>query len=55
MDYCYRVENEAETYQGFFRVCRYTIAYERYRGGMGESVERECLGRAGSAVVAALP
>ena len=34
---------------------RYVVAYERCRGGMGELVERECLGRAGSAVVAALP
>ena len=55
MDYRYRVENDTETYRGFFRVRRYTVAYERYRGGMGEPVERECLGRAGSAVVAALP
>ena len=55
MDYRYRVENDTETYRGFFRVRRYAVAYERYRGGMGELVERECLGRAGSAVVAALP
>ena len=31
MDYRYRVENDTETYRGFFRVRRYTVAYERYR------------------------
>ena len=55
MDYRYRVDNDTETYCGFFRVRRYTVAYERYRGGMTCPLERECLGRAGSAVVAALP
>ena len=44
MDYRYRVENDTETYRGFFRVRRYAVAYERYRGGMGELVEREYLG-----------
>jgi len=54
MDYRYHIQHSEETYQHFFRVRRYQVAYESFRGGMLENIERECLGGTHH-VVAALP
>ena len=47
MDYRYHIQHSEETYQHFFRVRRYQVAYESFRGGMLENIERECLGAVG--------
>ena len=54
MNYRYHIQHSEETYHHFFRVRRYQVAYESFRGGMLENIERECLG-GGHHVVAALP
>ena len=54
MNYQHHTHHSEETYHHFFRVRRYTVSYESFRGGMIEHVERECLGGSHH-VVAALP
>ena len=54
MNYQHHTHHSEETYRHFFRVRRYTVSYESFRGGMIENVERECLGGTHH-VVAALP
>lgn len=54
MNYRYHIQHSEETYHHFFRVRRYQVAYESFRGGMLENIERECLGGTHH-VVAALP
>jgi len=44
MNYRYHIQHSEETYHHFFRVRRYQVAYESFRGGMLENIERECLG-----------
>ena len=54
MDYHYHIHHSEETYRHFFRIRRYRVDYESFRGGTIENMERECLGGAHH-VVAALP
>ncbi|MDO4643378.1 MAG: NUDIX domain-containing protein [Cardiobacteriaceae bacterium] len=53
MQYHYQIHSESNAYKGFFRIRRYEVSYESFRGGMCETVVRECMG--GGYVVSALP
>lgn len=54
MQYQYKILKSEEVYRGFFRVMRYQVCYEQFRGDFSLPLWRECLGT-GNFVVAALP
>ncbi|WP_072281854.1 NUDIX domain-containing protein [Rappaport israeli] len=54
MHYQFRVLDAHDVYQGFFKLKRYEVDFELFRGGFSGKVVRECSGASGY-VVAALP
>lgn len=54
MNYQFKVLSEQEVYRGFFKLRRYEVDFELFRGGMSGAVIRECSTTSGF-VVCALP
>ncbi len=52
MQYQFRVLNEQEVYRGFFKIKRYELNFELFRGGFSDTVVRECSTAANYSVVA---
>ncbi|MDO5091001.1 MAG: NUDIX domain-containing protein [Cardiobacteriaceae bacterium] len=50
MDYRYHVLDKQEAYRGFFKLDRYQIEFELFRGGMSGTVMRECSATSGYVV-----
>lgn len=54
MNYRFRVLDKQQAYRGFFKLDRYQVDFELFRGGMSGAVMRECSATSGF-VVAGLP
>lgn len=52
MQYQFKVLNEQEVYRGFFKLRRYEVDFELFRGGHSGPVVRECSATSGFVVVA---
>lgn len=52
MQYQYTVLSEEEVYRGFFKLRRYEVDFELFRGGRSGAVMRECSATSGFVVVA---
>ena len=50
MDYQFRILDRQEAYRGFFRLDRYRVEFELFRGGMSGEVVRECSATSGFVV-----
>lgn len=50
MDYRFRVLDKQQAYRGFFKLDRYQVDFELFRGGMSGAVMRECSATSGFVV-----